>query len=120
MSATPVSIRHFRDVGSSINAFSNQSRLKPRTIYVCASLEDALPKDQDTLRLEIGIKTVVNLRPQKTFVEDKTKPGTYVSLLRDGFALSQLLGLTSCSFELITPKTAEQLVRKNLSPSLVL
>ncbi|RYP12586.1 hypothetical protein DL767_011244 [Monosporascus sp. MG133] len=57
-------ILNFRDVGKTVNDFLGYRLVKEGVLYRSARPDDASPRDRETLKNELGIKTVMDLRTE--------------------------------------------------------
>jgi len=55
-------ILNFRDVGKTINAYSEQRLVREGLLFRCARPDDATLRDRELIKNQYGIKTIVDLR----------------------------------------------------------
>ncbi|KAH8174207.1 tyrosine phosphatase family protein [Sarocladium implicatum] len=76
------SVTNFRDVGKTVNQFLGQKVVREGVLFRSARLDDATSRDQCTIRDDIGVKTVIDLRTKSEIGEQATKYKTRPGALR--------------------------------------
>ncbi|RYP52838.1 hypothetical protein DL768_002087 [Monosporascus sp. mg162] len=66
-------ILNFRDVGKTVNDFLGYKLVKEGVLYRSARPDDASPRDRETLKDELGIKTVMDLRTKTEHLKQAEK-----------------------------------------------
>lgn len=79
-----------RDVGVSINKFANHDFITPGRLYVSASLDNATDEDNEILRDEYKLKTIIST-DQKLDIGAPNKIGKGGNVVG-----SKFLGVTRC------------------------
>jgi hypothetical protein len=89
----------FRDVGASINKNAGTQLITPGKLYICASLDDATDADNELLRHEIKVKTIIDTKRKQEPQLDATwiTGGMTANLVTTKF-----LGVTRCRIKLVT------------------
>ncbi|KAI0840222.1 tyrosine/serine protein phosphatase [Hypoxylon sp. FL0890] len=86
MSVAFDNILNFRDVGKTVNDYLNRKLAREGVLYRSARPDDASPADQNKLKDDLGIKTVVDLRTKTEHLQQAEKRQAPQS---EGSALAQ-------------------------------
>ncbi|KAK3181067.1 hypothetical protein K4F52_007608 [Lecanicillium sp. MT-2017a] len=70
---TPQGIINFRDVGYTVNQFLGTRRIREGLIFRSARPDDATSRDRAYLSVDLGIKTVIDLRTSTELVKQRDK-----------------------------------------------
>jgi hypothetical protein len=89
----------FRDVGASINRYAGTQLITPGKLYICASLDDATDEDNELLRNQIKLKTIIDTKRKQEPQLDATwiTGGTTAYIVTTKF-----LGITRCRINLVS------------------
>jgi protein tyrosine/serine phosphatase len=71
--STFTSLLNFRDLGASINHFSNANLLRPALFYRSARPDSATPSDRKRLTNDYKVKTIIDLRTPTEHIEQARK-----------------------------------------------
>jgi hypothetical protein len=89
----------FRDVGASINKCTGTQLITPCKLYICACLDDATDEDNEFLRNDIRLKTIIDTdRKQGQWsIAMPILGGTTGNI-----AITKFLGITRCRIRLMS------------------
>lgn len=84
-----------RDVGASINKFAERELITPGKLYISASLSNATDEDNDLLRNNYKLKTLIDTQQNLDVGANPTRSGKSGNLL-----ISKFMGITRCRVDL--------------------
>lgn len=97
----------FRDVCASINEYAGTQLITPGKLYICASLEDATDADNELLRSEIKVKTIIDTKRK----QEQQSDATWLTTGPTGkIVTSKFLGITRCRIKLVTYNYAKKIM----------
>ncbi|TIA57802.1 hypothetical protein D6C76_10726, partial [Aureobasidium pullulans] len=97
----------FRDVGASINQYAGAQLITEGKLYICACLDDATDDDNEFLRNDIRLKTIVDTdrKQHRRFDTMPTTNGATGKL-----AITKFLGITRCGVSLVSKSYIENIM----------
>ncbi|THW59688.1 hypothetical protein D6D19_06908 [Aureobasidium pullulans] len=97
----------FRDVGASINQYAGAQLITEGKLYICACLDDATDDDNEFLRNDIRLKTIVDTdrKQHRRFDTMPTTNGATGKL-----AITKFLGITRCGVSLMSKSYIENIM----------
>jgi hypothetical protein len=92
-------------VAASSNKYAGSQLITPRKLYICASLDDLTNEDNELLRNEIKVKTIINTKCKQEPQLNATwiTGGTTANIVTTKF-----LGFTRCHIKLVTYNYAKK------------